>query len=48
MFALANSEDAVLLKLKNIGKIYDSNERDSKKWQMASKKYQEGCLQRKR
>ena len=26
MFALANSEDAVLLKLKNIGKIYDSND----------------------
>ena len=26
MFALANSEGAVLLKLKNIGKIYDSND----------------------
>ncbi len=26
MFALANLEGAVLLKLKNIGKIYDSND----------------------
>ena len=42
MFALANSEDAVLLKLKNIGKIYDSNDRDSKNGRLHRKNIKKG------